>query len=182
MCFVSLSVLALRGKAWEHGGMWKTQQHRERFWSKVDKSGECWEWLAAKNRKGYGVAWDGWRTQKAHRVAWADAHGGYPDGCLLHQCDNPGCVNPGHMRVGSRAENNAEMVSRGRHVPGGTYGDGHYVRGTTHHAARLTPTRVREIRHDRLAGMSYAALGRKYGINQSAAWKVCNGKLWRHVT
>lgn len=77
----------------------------ERFWSKVDKQGpdECWQWLAAKQRNGYGViglgGHDG-RMVRTHRVSYELAHGPIPEGLIIdHLCRNRGCVNPAHLEA-----------------------------------------------------------------------------------
>ena len=152
----------------------------ELFWSKVDKSGECWLWTGAKTKKGYGVAWDGKRTQKAHRVSFYLAHGYMPDLCVLHTCDVPNCVNPAHLWLGTRADNNCDMTRKGRHVPGGTYGQGNYPRGIVHHGAILNPVVVKAIREDK-ESMSYSQIARKYNIGMTTAFKVVTGKTWNHV-
>jgi len=84
---------------------------RLRFWAKVDKSGDCWIWTAGRLRQGYG-RFDG---QLAHRVAFAFERGPVPDGMfVLHSCDNPPCVNPGHLRLGTHVDNMREMRERRR--------------------------------------------------------------------
>lgn len=76
------------------------------FWSKVDKTGDCWIWLSSKSEKGYGVFYAGGRTIRAHRVAWELVNGPIPRGMLLdHKCHRPSCVNPSHMRIASNTEN-----------------------------------------------------------------------------
>lgn len=91
----------------------------DRFWSKVDTDGDCWEWQAAKNPKGYGFFGLGRRGDGhalAHRVAYELTTGSIPDGlCVLHKCDNPGCVRPDHLWLGTRADNNRDMIGKGRH-------------------------------------------------------------------
>lgn len=94
-----------------------------RFWSKVDTSGDCWEWLGRRGADGYGrfdaPEGDTWCSWLAHRYAWRDAHLELPDGLVLvldHLCRNRGCVNPKHLEVVTRGEN----VRRGE--PGRVWG------------------------------------------------------------
>lgn len=150
------------------------------FWQKVRKTGYCWEWTGAKTEKGYGVAWDGDHTQKAHRVSYMLAHGRMPELCVLHRCDNPACVNPDHLFLGTRAENNADMLAKGRHVAGGTHTDGNYKRGEKHHGAILTPDLVRAIRRDK-QHLSYSQLAKKYNIGLTTAFKVVKRITWNDV-
>lgn len=91
----------------------------ERFWSKVDLKGpdDCWEWQASKLPDGYGSF--GVRSRvvdKAHRVSWVLKNGPIPDGMsVCHRCDNPPCVNPDHLFLGTQQDNMKDMVSKGRH-------------------------------------------------------------------
>lgn len=92
---------------------------QERFWSQVDKSGECWVWTGTRTRDGYGKI--GYRVDgrylslRAHRVSWALHRGPVPKGrSVLHHCDNPACVRPEHLYLGSQADNMRDLRVRGR--------------------------------------------------------------------
>lgn len=91
---------------------------QERFWRKVHKTDGCWEWTGSRDRKGYGkIAKGGAPTIPllAHRVSWAIHHGDPGDLCVLHRCDNPPCVRPDHLFLGTIADNNRDMTQKGRH-------------------------------------------------------------------
>lgn len=158
----------------------------ESFWSKVDRSGECWLWKAAKTEKGYGVFGIGGKTFKAHRVAYEMEHGSIPEGlCLLHVCDTPACVRPLHLRPGTKAENNADMRRKGRNAPGGSKTPREscaYQRGEQHHEAKLDKARVLAIRADYDSGnYSMSQIATKYGIGLTTAFKVIRRVTWQSV-
>jgi hypothetical protein len=94
----------------------------ERFWPKVNKTAPngCWEWTACTNELGYGWIAAGTRQGrhlKAHRVSYALAFGEVPEGMsVLHRCDNPLCVKPSHLFLGTQADNMADMIRKGRKV------------------------------------------------------------------
>ncbi len=91
----------------------------ERFWSKVDRYGAngCWVWTAT-TRAGYGIFWKDGRKQSAHRVSWEIANGQAPPAELevCHRCDNPPCVNPWHLFLGTHSENMLDGVAKGRKI------------------------------------------------------------------
>ena len=90
----------------------------ERFWSKVAIAGEddCWFWMAASKR-GYGLVRHEGRQQMAHRVSYKISKGEIPEDLVVrHKCDNPSCVNPTHLELGTHKQNNADMYERGRNV------------------------------------------------------------------
>lgn len=92
-----------------------TQEVAERFWAKVRKTDGCWEWMGARRGKGYGQFYLNGRTQHAHRVAWELVHGPIPPGMqALHRCDNPPCVRPADLFLGTNHDNVLDRHSKGR--------------------------------------------------------------------
>lgn len=90
-----------------------------RFWAKVNKhtlSG-CWEWTGARLKFGHGIFWTGDRKVVAHRWAYEDAKGPIPPGLIAcHHCDNPPCVNPEHIFIGTHKDNSQDAIKKGRWV------------------------------------------------------------------
>jgi hypothetical protein len=88
----------------------------EQFWSKVRKGAGCWEWQGPRDAGGYGTLWVAKvGSRRAHRLSWMLTHGDIPHGLQVrHECDNPPCVNPAHLRLGTHADNMDDMRRRGR--------------------------------------------------------------------
>lgn len=86
------------------------------FWSKVNTEGECWNWIASKFKFGYGQFYINGKNLYAHRVSYVIQNGSIPKGLFVcHKCDNPSCVRPSHLFLGSQLENVLDMVKKGRH-------------------------------------------------------------------
>ena len=168
----------------------------ERFWSHVDKRGhdECWLWLAGKYVGGYGAlrtAYKGRKFVRAPRLAWAIVNGPIPAGLwVLHRCDNPPCVNPAHLFLGTHKDNMRDREAKGRNVMSrhpecsslwGPRKPEYQVRGTRCHQAKLDEVKVVELRRKYMAGEPFCRLAREYGV---AAWtiqKAVMGRTWAHV-
>lgn len=166
------------------GKQGRTGPRVERFWARVDKSGDCWLWTGAINdlRGGYGYFYDDdTRLRRAHRVAWeletgevlpASVH-------LLHSCDTPACVRPSHLSTGTQADNMADMRAKDR---GHTFTAENVERGTDRYNAKLNPERVRQLRAAHAAGESITAMAKEMGVTQSCAQMAATGKTWKHIT
>lgn len=88
----------------------------EAFWSRVDKSGDCWLWTKFVNSNGYGRLTYRRKQYSAHRIAFLLAVGDIPPGLnVLHRCDNPPCVRPDHLFLGTQADNMRDMAQKNRH-------------------------------------------------------------------
>lgn len=103
-----------------------------RFWKRVYKEGpvhpklgtHCWLWMGSTNNKGYGVLTVDGRSVGAHRYSWQEAFGDPGDLFVLHKCDEPACVNPNHLFIGTSSTNMKDCVSKGRHGGGNPRGRG----------------------------------------------------------
>ena len=94
----------------------------ESFWAKVQKTASCWEWMGARNHNGYGIVSRRVGNSLAHRVSWAYVHGQIPEGLYAcHTCDNPACVNPSHLFLGTQLDNMKDMSAKGRSRRGKKY-------------------------------------------------------------
>jgi len=138
---------------------------------KVDKSGDCWMWTAANGRFGYGASWVNGKMHTSHRISYMLCIGPIPTFmCILHKCDNPPCVNPEHLFLGTRADNIADMKAKGRSA----YGE-------NHGRAKLTEADIINIRSLEKMGKRQSDLARKWGISTSHISYIVNRKIWRHV-
>ena len=87
----------------------------ERFWEKVNKTIDCWEWIGAIDRHGYGKFSIKYKKYIAHRISWELHNGKIPKGiCVLHRCDNRKCMNPEHLWLGTQQDNSDDMIRKGR--------------------------------------------------------------------
>lgn len=87
----------------------------DRFNDLVDKSGECWEWIGNKNSLGYGMIWYEGKNIRSHRVSYFIKNGEFNDKLFVcHKCDNPKCVNPEHLFLGTSKDNMRDMIKKGR--------------------------------------------------------------------
>lgn len=159
----------------------------DRFWAKVavKEPNECWEWNATRNNKGYGLFRPGGMAEKrlAHRLSWEARNRKLrPGECVLHKCDNPGCVNPGHLFVGSRRDNMQDCVKKGRHryVPSGHPPP--HRKGSDNPRAKMTEDEVRSYRERLKSGsVSLRGLARETGLSLKTLSSMRDGATWGHV-
>jgi len=144
---------------------------KDRFEAKVGNHGNgCWEWTAHRNMNGYGTFRLEGRTCLAHRAAWELAYGPIPDGIrVLHHCDNPSCVRPDHLFLGTQDDNIRDREEKGR---GGT------ARGERGGTAKLTEAQVLEIRRRADGGETQASLGTAFGVTQVNISHITRRRSW----
>jgi hypothetical protein len=152
------------------------RKEMDRFVEKVQKGedeNDCWEWVAAKYRGGYGhfrLKVDGkWRMVKAHRYAYEAFKGPLePTLQVCHTCDNPSCVNPAHLFAGTAKENAQDKVKKGRQ---------HVFRNPKHKF--LDKETADKMREDYSNGMKQAEICIKYGHSRAQVSRVVNNQIWK---
>lgn len=147
---------------------WRATERALRFWERVDFGGpdECWPWIGNFTSQKYGIFnWQG--KTKAHREAVVQSGRSIPPGAVvLHLCDNPPCVNPRHLRVGTPEENSLDAARKGR---------------MNFRPHKLTECSVREIRRWHAAGWTYREIAERFGVSPSMVASVVKRKTWRWV-
>ena len=145
-----------------------TKTNEEKFWSKVNKLGpnDCWPWLGAKHPTGYGKLWlrlPDLICKPAHHAALILTGIDVPKGSVvMHICDNPSCVNPSHLKLGTQQENIADKIAKGRQPT-----------GNKHHNTTISEQDVADIRASNLQGVE---LARQYGVIPSTISNIRNYK------
>jgi len=116
----------------------------------------CQEWTGGKFTAGYGSVRINGKAKKAHRVSWEDHVGPIPEGmCVCHTCDNPSCINPNHLFLGTHQDNMRDKVNKGRQWKGG-------------HGLKLTNDQIEQMVSEYTGAYGeLSALGIKYGINRN---------------
>lgn len=148
-----------------------------RFWCKARPTpppahasslGPCWGWTFGTFSTGYGVFQFLGKARKAHRVAWELTNGPMPDGMIvLHKCDNPVCINPDHLTIGTQADNRADMESKGRRA-----------RGEQNGCAKLTENQALEVRS---SDATQSAEARRFGVSPTTIARIRRRETWRHL-
>lgn len=158
----------------------------QRFWSYVDRSGECWNWTRCINRYGYGNYKFNGKTRTTHRIAYELVYGPIPDGLFVcHRCDNPACCNPDHLFLGTNQTNTADRHQKGRDAKGDRHGSRtipeSIIRGADHPLAKLTPQQVRDIREAANMGETYPNLAKRYNTTTYAIYRVVKRQSYKNT-
>lgn len=141
-----------------------------RFLSKVKKTDTCWVWVACRDKHGYGRFGLGGRVIRAYRASWILHNGPIPEGAhVLHKCDNPPCVRPDHLYLGTHKDNMRDMRVRKR-ASG--------PKGTNNYNCRLTPKAAIDIYQRYVAGEQMKTLADEYGVTPPAVHSICWGRTW----
>ncbi|HXJ61904.1 MAG TPA: HNH endonuclease signature motif containing protein [Verrucomicrobiae bacterium] len=132
----------------------------QRFWSKVEVSDDCWLWTSDRKDTGYGQFHYLGKTSRAHRVAWILSYGDIPPGLnVLHTCDNPPCVRPDHLFLGTTKDNIEDKVTKGRAWGG----------------RRLAWEDVCIIR---ASGSSAVDVAEEFSVSRSLVSMIRTGRIW----
>ena len=147
----------------------------QRFWEKVEKTDDCWLWIAAKDGCGYGLFRDNGKTHRAHRFIYQSIHGDIPKGLhVCHACDTPSCVNPDHLWLGTNLDNIADKTAKGRTRAGISLGE-------ANGQSKLTETSAAMIKTCLKAGYSQSAIADAFNVSRWLVQNISNGDVWGHV-
>ena len=147
------------------------------FWLQVERSVDCWTWTGTCDKDGYGlftITADGHRYQRAHRYSYWLATQAHPGKLwVLHRCDNPPCVRPDHLFLGTAADNTADMMAKERN---------RHATGDRRPGLKLSDGDVAEIRARWTAGgITQTALAREFGVSFQHISEICNYRERRAV-
>lgn len=151
--------------------VWYRQQRlaksNEIFWSRVDRTGDCWVWkLKPATKFGYCR----FSKMLAHRKAWEITHGPIPKGMqVCHHCDNPKCVRPEHLFLGTQEDNVHDMMGKGRMKPTASFGE-------KNHSAKITSADVNEIRKLAVTGIKQVRIAERFGVSTAQISRIINKK------
>lgn len=135
----------------------------------------CWLWNGPEGRGGYGVLYwnpNGEQHRRAHRVAYAAFIGDPGALHVCHTCDNPGCVNPAHLWLGTAQDNHRDKVAKGR---------ANSPKGEQSRASKLTASKIRAIRRRLAEGENQTNVAAAFGVSQPTISHIGAGKTWSHV-
>lgn len=134
----------------------------DRFWSKVDKTGDCWIWQSTL-RNGYGIFHYQKKKVSAHRLAYELVVGPPGDKKVRHTCDTPACVRPEHLVLGSYKDNSRDMLDRDRHI------------------ISLNNDDIVRLREEKTTHYNLGEIAERYGILPENAWRIITGRVAKHL-
>lgn len=145
---------------------------KNRFTEKIQKSSGCWTWVGAKDTSGYGRIYSKSGNLSAHRVSYALHFKNPGKQEVCHTCDNPGCVRPSHLFLGTHADNMADAKFKKRFPD---------RKGAKHPNAKLRNENVKTIRKLYAAGNTQRSIAKKYNVSHVLIGNIVRKKLWNHV-
>lgn len=144
----------------------------KRFWSRVDIKADkyCWNWVGHKQKFGHGYIVLNGKYWIASRLSWLLCHGKLSNNlCVCHKCDNPSCVNPKHLFLGTQIDNLKDRDNKGR-----------TARGTTQHSSKLTVEDIKTIRRIK-EWWTQDTLSQIFGVSQNAISRIIHKKTWEWI-
>lgn len=148
----------------------------DRLVAKAEWVGECLIWTGAKHPRGWGIIRHRGKWVKSYRASYEVHHGPIPDGMVvMHSCDNPACINPAHLSIGTQLDNVRDMLSKGR---------GNKARGEAHPQSKLTDDEVAEIRRRYVPGVygkGAHCLAKEFGMSKQGIQAILKGKSRKYV-
>jgi hypothetical protein len=157
-----------------------TQEEIGRFNEKVDRAGSCWLWLAGKDQDGYGGFKLRGKGLRASRVAYR-IHRGDPEQLeVCHRCDNPPCVNPEHLFLGTAKDNQRDKWNKGRQNEAFNKPEVK-ARGSRVNTSKLSEDQAREAIDRLKRGERQVIIARDLGVNRHSIYAIAHGKNWKHL-
>ncbi|RPI85131.1 MAG: hypothetical protein EHM34_00045 [Nitrosopumilales archaeon] len=150
------------------------QDMKNKLLSRIDiKDNGCWEWKGAKHRQGYGNIGYKRKVCLAHRISWKLFRGDLRDDILvLHKCDNPPCINPDHLFLGSDRDNVLDSISKGRF---------YRAKGKDHYFSRFSNEQIKEIRKLSESGITYDKIAKLFDSHKATICHIVKRKSWKHL-
>jgi len=154
-----------------------SEMQMKRFHSKYKEKSldECWEWIGSNpNQDGYGIFYYENTQDMAHRMSWMVTHNRILEAgeVVCHHCDNPICVNPKHLFVGTQTDNIKDMVQKGRQRS---------HKGELNNKSILNEKKVKEIKSRRRDGVTYKSLAKEFSVSEGCINHIINGRHWGWV-
>ena len=159
---------------WNKGLRYEIKNMQERFWEKVNRTEECWNWKGSLLPSGYGNFSMNKKPSLSHRVSWEMHNGKIPKGIfVLHKCDNRKCVNPDHLFLGTHTDNARDRESKNR---------GNHAKGDKCRTCKLSNREVNEIRRSYETGrFTQTKLAKLFKVTQSTIWFIITRRTWKHL-